>query len=183
MRFYPEPMRKFFICALIAAVIFNARISFASAHVLNKQGPIGVVLHISPNDHLVAGQEAEFILEFKDKEDNFTMDECDCQASISKNGQQLFSIQLANGRFRYTFPESTAYKLAITGEPKQPEQFAAFDLNYDLHVDSTASPTGEHPQNHTPHIIIFGGGLLVIAGLYVKNKRQARKNKTDQTLV
>ena len=58
------------------------------AHILKTDGSIGAVLHIDPDDDPIARQSSYFFFEFKDKQNIFKLENCDCKITIFEQGKQ-----------------------------------------------------------------------------------------------
>lgn len=160
-----------------------------AAHVLKVDGSIGVIIHVSPDDDPIAGQESEFFFEFKDKEGKFSPEKCDCSISITTNGneivrEQLFSTNtdasLKNANFSYVFPQKGVYIISLIGTPYTPDMFQKFSLTYDLRVERTVKSVSQKTAesdnwfvSHVPHVIgvVFAVGLLVCV-MYLQRKRK-----------
>ncbi len=157
----------------------------AYAHILKTDGNIGAVLHIDPDDDPFVGQQASFFFEFKDKQNKFTPQNCDCTFSITEDGKEIFSQplfqnnsspSLDNASVFFTFPEKNVYQVKVTGKPNPADAFQKFTLTYDVRVarttNSSTTTQGTQATNtnwfstHIPHVI--GGiiiGLFLIAAL------------------
>lgn len=172
------------------------------AHTLKANSTVGAVMHISPEDDPIAGEESGFFFEFKDTENKFKPEECECiisvyQGDIELISQPLFANNpnpsLTNASFFYTFPGRDVYKIKITGKPKTPGAFNEFSLEYDQRVErvsenpqNTAGHTDAQPEEENwfaAYIPQFVGGLLVAAFavfLTVMNKSQKNNKGGDK---
>lgn len=119
-----------------------------SAHVLESNNTVGAVMHITPNDNPVAGEESGFFFEFKDKENKFRPDNCTCTFSILQSGKEIYSQSLfqnttdpslTNVSILYTFPKKGTYLVKVTGEPTAVGIFEPFTLSYDIMVEKEAT--------------------------------------------
>ncbi len=151
------------------------------AHLLKTDGSIGAVLHIDPDDDPVAGQQAGFFFEFKDKQNKFTPRNCDCTFSITEDGKEIFSQalfannanpSLDNASLFFTFPERNVYQVKVSGKPNSPNAFQAFTLVYDIRVakgtNQSSSPIQSAGSNnwlsiHFAHLI----AAIIIAVFFV----------------
>jgi hypothetical protein len=135
-------MKKFLAILLTAyCLLFTYQ---ASAHVVKSDGNIGVTIHVNPDDDPIVGQPASFFLEIVDKTDKFKPTDCNCIATITENGNQIYSTALFTGTqandvsaapfFSYTFPEKNIYTVKISGSPKTSDAFQTFSISYDLRV-------------------------------------------------
>lgn len=186
---------RFFLSIIFLSISFITFIGPAHAHTLKTNSTVGAVMHISPEDDPIAGEESGFFFEFKDTENKFKPEDCDCTISILQSDVELASEQLfannanpslTNASFFYTFPGRDVYKIKITGKPKTPGAFNEFILEFDQRVERES----ENPQNPASHnaeeikeenwfisrIPHFIGGLFVVAFLvFVFRKRGDKK--------
>jgi hypothetical protein len=160
------------------------------AHTLKTDGPIGAVLHIDPEDDPIIGEPAYFFFEFKDKEEKFRAEDCDCVAIISKDGQELATqtlsadTNLTSSNFSYTFEEKGVYKIEVTGKPLGEATFKNFKLTYDLRVERTAgnqpSP-GNSFLGSNFHFIALGLILVVFVVITTLGKRKTKQTNLKGT--
>lgn len=161
------------------------------AHVLESSGSVGAVMHVSPDDDPIAGQQSDFYFEFKDKEDKFKPEDCNCIISISDSSgkeisnQPLFSgsndVNSRSASFSFTFPQKDVYEIHISGKSNS-GQFSEFNLEYELRVERDltssaldASATRQKPNwvmAHLPHLI---GGIVVLGFLLFALWKQSRE--------
>ncbi len=168
-------------------VVFPSKIS---AHVLKYDGSIGAVLHVNPDDDPIAGESTNFFFEFKDKDNKFVPDGCDCKAIITENGKQIYSADLFAGKedpsltdisFSFVFPATDIYKLTITGTPKTPDAFQKFSLSYDIRVARTngsvahVSADGGWWHNHIWHVVTSLGIGVVTLFVYISSNKKKSK--------
>lgn len=172
--------------------------SQASAHVLKSDSTVGAVIHVTPDDDPVAGEPTDFYFEFKDTENKFKPENCNCQGAILQNGTEIYSSSLfqnstnpslENASFSFTFPEKNIYKVKVTGNPTTPGAFEPFTLEWDIRVAREAETPGtsqetakeEQPSwlvRHIPHTI----GIIIMLGfvgyaLYTNQLKGKRKSK------
>lgn len=163
------------------------------AHVLKTDSSIGAVIHISPEDDPIAGEQADFFFEFKDRQGKFTPQGCDCTASIVTGGKEIYSQplfqnsdnpSLEDATFSYTFPERNIYKVKVSGKPTEGNVFEPFTLEWDIRVERVVSSKKNNvsqqsgfidwTSRHIPHLT----GALVIAGfagyIIVKDRMKRR---------
>ncbi len=184
---------KFIILSLIFSLYILCAtfyISSVFAHVLKSDGSVGVVMHIDPEDDPIVGQPASFFLEFKEKNETFKADNCNCKLSIYKDGKEIFSQPLSldssnSGVYQsavyFTFPEKNVYTIKIAGLPKSEGNFQPFNLSYDLRVSrepdsqpaKTESESSRWIKNHIPHLI----GSFLIAGFFIYAMIKQSKGK------
>lgn len=173
-------MKKVLITATIALSTLVGWVGVASAHILKTDNNIGAVLHIDPADEPIAGLPATFFFEFKDKQSKFQPAACNCQFSISENGQSIYSQPLfqssstptlTNALVTYTFPKADSYKITVVGQPTQPAAFQSFSLVYDVRV---SSDTHQH-TSHTIHYV-FGGLAAAFVVLYIATLKRRHRD-------
>lgn len=180
-------MKKTLLIVLLFSFFLIPQQAFA--HVLQADGSVGAVLHIDPDDEPYAGQPASFFFEFKDKQNKFSPQNCDCTIRILENGKELYSQalfqnnqnpSLTNASFSYTFPQLDVYQVVVSGKPLANE-FQPFTLTYDIRVDRQASPNSQtqtQPNFFSIHLIHFvlAGGIF-IAGIIAIIQKQLQKPK------
>lgn len=157
----------FFLTAL-----FNTHQVYA--HVLKTDGSIGAILHIDPDDDPVAGQSSGFFFDFKDTQNKFQPQNCNCTFSILESNKEIFSQplfqdnqnpSLTSASLFFVFPKRDVYQVKVVGVPKSPNLFQPFTLIYNVRVDKI-SQVSSSPQSssqnwlaiHTAHLI---GGILI----------------------
>ncbi len=186
-------MKKFFICVLVS-ITFLFLTSNVSAHVLKASDSVGAVLHISPDDDPVVGQESDFFLQFKDKENKFRPENCSCVVSVKQSGKEVFSQQLfenntnptlENASFRFTFPQKDIYTVTITGKPNTENTFSSFTLTYDIRVAREKETTRTKETSgdgtigfifrHIPHLV---GSILIAVFVIIAIIRERKAEKS-----
>lgn len=175
---------------LLALFAFNfSFLTFApqaSAHILETDNTIGAVLHIDPNDEPIAGQQASFFFEFKDKQGKFNSQTCDCNFTILQHGKQIFTQPLfetntnpsiTSANIYFTFPTKDVYKIKITGNPINPDTFQPFTINYDIRVNENDSPQPSTRNWFFEHImqIAIGLTIIIVIGAITLRTRSKRK--------
>ena len=181
---------KLFLLA-IAFVFATALPCIVMAHTLKIDGPIGVTMHIDPDDDPVARLPAKVFFYFKDETGKLDLNHCNCTVSISNGSSTLYSSAIASSSdmsvddssmtvsFPFTFPTEAVYQIVLTGSD--------FKLTYLQRVDKegNASSTATLLQTllgeHVAHIVLFGGAILASLYLiYIDRKEQAalRAKKT-----
>lgn len=167
--------------------------SFTHAHILKTNGSVGAVMHITPDDDPIAGEESSFFFEFKDKENKFKPNACDCTITISQSGKEILrqplfannsDPSLTNASLSFTFPVRDVYTITIFGKPLTQNAFTEFTLTYDLRVERVSEEvSGKQSvigvndnwfRSHIPHIVIgvVSFGVLVWIGIKSNNKRE-----------
>jgi hypothetical protein len=147
----------------------------AQAHVLITDGTIGAVLHVDPEDDPIAGARSNFFFEFKDKQNKFKSENCDCTFTIKENDNVIFTQplfqntnnpSLNNASVSFTFPKRDIYEVSVVGKPHSPGAFQPFTLTYDIRVERTADGVSSAPQSWiATHIVQLIGGVLVLGFL------------------
>lgn len=173
-------MKRIVVLTILAWLVLPG--SVAEAHVLKSNGTVGAVMHVTPDDDPIAGQESSFYFEFKDTEGKFKPTLCECTVRIKKAGreiytQPLFSANtdpsLSNTSFSYTFPEKNIYTLTIEGKPTIVNGFTPFTLSYDLRVDRTADTEKEtNDATLLPKLVLIFLLITVGAGIFFMKKRK-----------
>ena len=155
MKFFSKklkPIRQILLILLLFTVHCALVTSAAFAHVLITDKAIGAVIHIDPEDDPIVGEQASFFFEFKDKAGKFDGTGCDCQAVISKNGEELYrssiysntdTPSLENSSLFFTFPERGVYSIEVTGKPQVAGAFQPFTLKDEIRVERMP---GTQPQ-------------------------------------
>lgn len=130
-----------------------------AAHELIRDGAVGAVLHIEPDDAVFSGRSLTYEAEFEDTSNTFRLADCDCTIMASQHGHQVFSQRLtpankdtATGSIMFTRPGD--YQLMIHGAPHNGAQFKPFVLVYNETVKDPSSPT---------MTVVFAGLALVVA--------------------
>lgn len=132
----------------------------ASAHVLKTDSSVGAVLHINPEDDPIIGQNASFFFEFKDTQNKFKPEDCECTFSIIQGNKEIHSQplfqnnskpSLTNAAAFYTFPEKGVYQIKVIGRPTKTNAFEPFTLTYDIRVArETDSPINQPLSGFVP---------------------------------
>lgn len=184
-----------FLVLLFAFSIVNSQLSISSvsAHALKTDGNIGAILHIDPDDDPIAGSQSGFLFEFKDKQNKFTPQNCDCTFSIIEDGKEIYvqplfqnnqNPSLDSASVFFTFPERNVYQIKVAGKPTPSDAFQPFSLVWDVRV-ARAAPniaTNSSPVNqswflvHLPHLT---GGLIVVIFLILALIKQLCKSKNS----
>lgn len=157
------------VCILLPAT--------AAAHVLEKDGTIGAVLHINPGDDPVAGEQSSFYFDFEDTSGRFSTENCSCHLVIEQDNtaiyDELFS-QSSGGT--YTFPARGLYSVKAVGKPLAGDSFQPFTLSYDVRVergDGTAASSSS--SQRLP--IIISATLAILFAFYVIRAKIVHKVK------
>lgn len=145
------------------------------AHVLQTDKSIGAVLHITPEDDPIIGEQTAFFFEFKDKQNKFNPQNCTCTFSIAEEGRQIYTQplfqdnqnpSLTNASVFYTFSHKNIYQIKITGEPKGEGAFQPFSLLYDIRVqrEPDTKSNNDSQTNVVPFSLV---GILVIFAIII----------------
>jgi len=146
----------------------------ASAHQLQVDNNIGAELHVEPQDDPVAGQEAKLYFEITDRTGQFQEGNCDCKVAIERNGQNIFTADLADP-VHYTFPEQDSYIVSLSGAPKPGVDFQNFTLRYDIQAQGGSRSSNSFvagAKQHALHFILFGIAFIIILVLYIKDRKR-----------
>lgn len=181
-------MKKLFISILVLLASLPLA---AAAHTLKTDVSIGAVLHVDPADDPEVGKPATFFFEFKDKQNKFFVEKCECTATILKGTQEVYSTSLSGASglesplFQYTFTERGIYTVRAHGAPKQAGDFESFTLSWDIRVDkggdsgiATPSTSG---GGHTLHFILLGGVFAFFFGKYAFDVWKRKKITNNPT--
>jgi len=118
--------------------------SIASAHTLQVDGDVGVLLHVEPDDAPAAGKDATIVAHLEDRQGRLGGDcsGCGIELTISHDGLTLLHrpLTLADGiaEAPFQFPEGGTYQVSISG--KAP----AFDVVFAVPV------LGAQAADHNP---------------------------------
>ena len=183
-------MKKLLII-LFFALGFLTTANPVQAHFLATDKNIGAVLHVDPNDSPIAGEQASFFFELKDKQNKLTPKKCDCTFEIDENGQAIYSQplfqsnkkpSLSNASVFYTFPKIDVYTIKIIGKPHTSGEFQSFILSWNFRVDQQTneqSVLGTHTSFFSEHAVHFviGGGILIAFLIYVFRPKREKNKK------
>ncbi len=167
-------MKKILLVLLLLTGYLSQVVS-ASAHFVKSDSGIGAVLHVDPGDDPVAGQQSNIILEFKDTNNEFNLDNCVCKIIVSRGQEEIINQDLGpvapdqqlSSVTSIVFPAKDIYILKIKGSSEN-NSYPDFELNYDIRVanDSLQStPDTDEKDWLSGHIIHLVGGLLILAFL------------------
>jgi hypothetical protein len=179
-----------FLLAFLPGMFYAAPVQ---AHFLAADGNIGAVLHVDPNDEPIAGSLASFFFEFKDKENKFKPENCDCSFEIDENGKNIYSQplyqnnnnpSLTNASVFYTFPQRDVYQVKVIGKPLTPNAFQSFTLKWNFRVDQQASSETGSTQGssnffsaHLVQIILIGIIIIAFLVYFISNLRKSKNLK------
>ena len=163
-------MKLFILFA--SALFFCFATSPAEAHFLSVDGNIGTTLHIDPDDAPIANQTATFYFDIADKTGEFNIAHCNCVASISEGGHQLFSQQIgqdgfSDASFSYTFPQIDVYHVQLKGTPNPVNSFQPFTIGWDIRVDQSAGTSTVSAGSTVRNQAIGGALFALLLGLTI----------------
>lgn len=173
----------------VAFGFFYGAFSNVSAHTLETDGTMGVIMHTDPEDNPQVNQKALIYFDLKDSLNKFDHAKCDCKALILKEQNTLFENALSfldqSGEYsattNFTFPEKGNYTIRLEGVSKD-GSFQNFNLNYDLSVGAkgsgSAAPHEHNKQTHTAHFVLFGLGFLGV--FYVIWDEKTKKSRAHK---
>ncbi len=179
-------MKKIFfiVLSLCLLVLIHPKQSFA--HFLATDKNIGAVLHIDPNDAPVAGEQAGFFFEIKDKINKFKATDCSCRVDILENDTVIYSDavftqntdpNLSTASLFYTLPKTDVYTIKLIGTPRSSNAFAPFILSWDIRVDQQEKASTNFFT--TPFVLIAAGILLFLLFAFL-GKRFIIKSKDGE---
>ncbi len=162
------------------------------AHFLVTDKNIGAVLHVDPSDEPIAKAPSSFFFEFKDKENKFKPESCDCMFSIIEGEKEIFSQtlfqnstnpSLTSASIFYTFAQKDVYTVKVVGKPNTPGAFQSFTLVWNFRVDQEAQGAQvESTQNssnfigtHSIHIVAITGFVILIVMHFISKKFTNKK--------
>ena len=127
----------------------------ALAHEIARDGNVGGLLHIEPDDAPVVGQPNAFYFEVNQKGGRAVlMAQCGCTlkvyaGSLRPGAKPLSAPVLSQAKGELTgqlnFPTPGAYTLVLAGTPKAGATFAAFKLTWVVRADVSGAGGG---MNH-----------------------------------
>lgn len=164
----------------------------ANAHILESNNTVGAVMHVDPEDDPYVGEPATLFFEFKDKEREFNLDNCECTLAIHLQKDTIVKDKIfpesdtntTTGTYTYRFPKKGVYVLVIDGKPRTKENFHPFTLEYEIQVSHMRAPTiTPLPSSYTFGLshdasYFIGGfvGILVVF-FYLWVSRRGKKEK------
>ncbi len=159
------------ICSILGVLVPKR---YAQAHFLQISGSVGAVLHIDPDDDPIAKENSSFSLEFKNANEKFIAQECNCFISITEIGDPQSHPIIIDQKnigyirkniliFKYTFPKKGVYRIKIT----------PFNLTYDIRVERESIAEETKAPSHSLHYILFGGAILATVVVVIRDKSKA----------
>lgn len=151
------------------ALVIVAAPAVAVAHDTQVQANIHVTLHINPDDKPLAGQTAQIEFIFSDELNKFKPADCDCQLTIQRDNQPVFSGQLISAgdgfsRLDYTFSQSGGYQLLLKAAPRVSGEFPAFNSQFAVNVAKSPRQIEQENSDRQKQLLILGG-LIALSAL------------------
>jgi hypothetical protein len=189
--------QKIFILLLLVMVTWP---QFLFAHEVKLQNDISVTLHMEPQDDPVVGEPGELFLSFKDFQNRFNIDDCDCSAKVFSKDKVLFNGHLSEKAgesfgsnsvvINTIFPKKAIYTVSLIAKSKT----GVFpDVKMDFFVRIARESTGQTaqsrniPQNEVskekfkdlavyilPGVVLVGGVIIIL----IKFRSAKRREKT-----
>jgi hypothetical protein len=121
-----------------------------SAHVVATDGPIGVTMHVDPDDAPVAGTVSRFYLWFKDTTDRLKPEDCRGTFSVADANDYLVVSQPLFARsgsgltdvHDVTFAKPGVYTIRINGAPQAVTTFSPFLITFQVRVGGASAESG-----------------------------------------
>ncbi|EDX86558.1 hypothetical protein S7335_4263 [Synechococcus sp. PCC 7335] len=128
----------------------------ATAHQVEISNEVGGTLHIEPDDTPRAGEEVlAWVALTRRGGETIQLAECDCQMTVYTQPRQPSSEPILSPSLsavasegyqgipgaNLTFPTVGLYTIAVSGSPKQSDDFSPFELAFDVTVAAGASPS------------------------------------------
>ncbi|GGJ85345.1 hypothetical protein [Deinococcus aquiradiocola] len=128
----------------------------ASAHEIARDGNVGGLLHIEPDDAPVVGRANAFYFEVNQKGGTpVLLTQCACTLSVYAGGVRAGATPLSRPRLTQAkgelkgvlnFPTPGAYTLVLNGTPRAGATFGKFKLSWVVRAD--VAGTGGMDMNH-----------------------------------
>ncbi len=139
----------------------------AQAHSVETDGSVLMMLHASPDDSPIIGQQASLIFYITDSQKKFKATECNCRLDIFTNDTIIFSTTTFdnvknNVVFSYIFPQKGTYGIKFIAAPLVKQGFQNFAFNDDDAV--VVSRTIEQVKAAKAFIlrVYLGLGILIL---------------------
>ncbi len=166
------------VLLVIASTAFAT--NSASAHTLDLDGNISVVLHVNPNDMPSSGSPTSFILYFNDSANQFSLPKCNCRVTVLQGLHTIASEQLTDSSAMQsndpvTFPSPGVYTIQVSSTPKRGYTFQSFFVSYNVRVIR-----GVHKSHLTEEIWIGVGVVVALVYAYVLIMLKKRDDKNEK---
>lgn len=176
---------------LIIAALYVVSAGFVLAHDQETNDGVSAVLHIDPNDWPIAEEPASFYITFKNIDNDFDLEKCDCVSKIFKDDVEIVHTITESSRgFQFTskpvltatLQNSGAYKFEFEGKPKDGANFKPVKFTHDFNVNrkGTINKEAGHHNSfaaHIGHYIIFGGAIIIVIVQIVREKLKDKSKK------
>jgi hypothetical protein len=161
---------------ILTLLLVLAAASPAWGHVVSSDGPIGVTMHVDPDDQPVTGGPTRFYLWFKDTTDQLKPQDCRGTFSVSDANDYAVATQPLFARsgsgltdvHDVTFEKPGVYTVRINGAPAGTTTFHPFLITFQVRV------AGGTPSGFPVWPFYVAGGLLA-AGLLWWGLRPAKR--------
>jgi len=152
----------------VIAIFCFGSFRLVQAHVLQTDGSIGAILHISPADDPIAFQPQTFVLFFNDTQGLFRLKNCRCLLQLSQNNKAVYQTNLhaiSDGlsQNQYTFEAAGAYNLLVVGQPLPGSSFQPFRLSYAVRVEPSKRPNNSQLANTRLRVGLVMGFIIIQA--------------------
>jgi hypothetical protein len=174
-------MNKLVTILIVTFVFFAFLPTEVYGHILDTDGTIGAVLHVSPDDDPIVSEPATFIFQIKDTTQKFDPAMCTCSFKILQNKTTIHEETLTEPKqsaeyvVKYSFPARGIYTIEIAGIASH-NMFQNFNLKYDLRVERTNSTAVDSPKsninNFLPLLLVPIGVVASLGILQLLTKRK-----------
>lgn len=175
-------MRRFVLAILVVTLaVFPAPVQ-AHTLIVDSSRNHGAVLHISPNDEPVAGEETTLYLDTHGQ----ILREPDTTVSVDITGETStetvkMKIQGDLATVRHTFAEAGVYNLRLTIDNSQPISFSHAQ-RVSRGIQSTILGVTLQHQWAEP-LLISSGVAIIVLGIVAYNRRGQIRRQIDQQMV
>lgn len=170
---------------IIFFILFILNAQLVLAHTTRKSENTEVVLHISPDDIPIAGENAVLEFGINDEFDSFNFEQCNCLVNIEKNSESLAVIEVTSSKVDYIFPEPGDYQIIFNAKPIQGIEFNEFTEEFSYtaitkkswegtptQIDNTNSSTRTVTVDNSIFVyVLFGSIIAMLVGIYIKCKK------------
>jgi hypothetical protein len=182
-------MNRIVTLVLAVGVLWGAP---AAAHVVMTDGPIGVTMHVDPDDAPVTGKPSRFYFWFKDTTGH--LDPAQCRGTFTVAfGDRLVASQplfaeVSSGLVSVhdvTFSKPGVYTVRVNGAPRGEMTFQPFLMTFTIRVTrADGDPSvlaGAGPAGWLgDHWLVLALGLLVAAGIVAWGLRPTSGSKKSK---
>lgn len=154
--------------SLLVVIITCFKVAVVSAHELETNNNVSVVMHIPPSDNPEANQRTMLNFFFGNDSSSFRLEDYTVEAhvGIDSNFVQVSPVVPAysganvDGVAFVTFPKVGTYKIELVGTD-QKNRRQDFVVEYVVNVDRSATGDGQTTKNKSGTVILFGSTVLV----------------------